>query len=84
MAKVQQFSGIDTSKNSFDVAFEESSKYKMMQFPYTEERMEACLTFLPKGTHCIIESTGTYHCRLAYFLFEHGVKLSVVNPFSVK
>ena len=84
MAKVQQFSGIDTSKDNFDVAFEESSKYKVMRFPYTEEGMQACLSFLPKGIHCIIESTGTYHCRLAYFLFGHGVKLSVVNPLSVK
>jgi transposase len=31
-----------------------------------------------------MESAGTYHCRLAYFLNEHSVALSVVNPLSVK
>ena len=84
MTKVQQFSGIDTSKKSFDVAIKESGKYKFKKFSYTEEGLQACLDFLPEGTHCIVESTGTYHCRLAYFLFEHGIKLSVVNPLSVK
>ena len=82
MAKIQIFSGIDISKMNFNVSIEGTSKSK--KFPYTEEGMEAYYSLLPEGVHCIMESTGTYHCRLAYFLHERGVKLSVVNPLSVK
>ena len=31
-----------------------------------------------------MEATGYYHYRLAQFLYEQGVKVSVVNPLSVK
>jgi len=54
------------------------------RFSYSEEGMRCFLEFLPDGVHCIMESTGTYHCRLAYFLAEHGVAVSVVNPLSVR
>ncbi|MDR0743916.1 MAG: transposase, partial [Tannerella sp.] len=46
--------------------------------------MESCLEFLPFGTQCILESTGTYHLHLATFLHDHGIGVSVVNPLSVK
>lgn len=81
MTKVQHFSGIDISKMNFEVRIDES---KSKQFAYANEGMEACLSLLPPDTHCIMEATGTYHCRLAYFLYEHGIKVSVVNPLSVK
>jgi transposase len=84
MTKVQLFCGIDISKKSFNLAFEENGKSRTKKFSYTNEGMEECLPILPIGVHCIMESTGTYHCRLAYFLYEHGIKLSVVNPLSVK
>lgn len=81
MTKIQHFSGIDISKMNFEVRIDEQGS---KQFAYTEEGMEECLSVLPPDTHCIMEATGTYHCRLAYFLYEHGVKVSVVNPLSVK
>jgi transposase len=84
MTKVQLFCGIDISKQSFNLAFEENGKMRTRKFSYTDEGMEECLSILPMGIQCVMESTGTYHCRLAYFLFEHGVPLSVVNPLSVK
>lgn len=84
MTKVQQCSGIDISKNSFNVTVELSGKFKTKKFDYTMEGLKSFLSFLPQATHCIIESTGTYHCRLAYFLYENNVALSVVNPLSVK
>lgn len=84
MTKVQQFSGIDISKKKFNTTVLENNKYKMKEFLYTEEGMTAYYSSLESDTHCIMESTGTYHCRLAYFLYERGVKVSVVNPLQVK
>ncbi len=31
-----------------------------------------------------MEATGYYHCRLAYFLQDNALQISVVNPLSVK
>lgn len=84
MTKVEQFSGIDISKNSFDVCIELDGQFKSKKFDYTPEGMNRCAEFLPSGTHCIMEATGTYHCRLACFLYEKGIPVSVVNPLSVK
>lgn len=81
MTKIQHFSGIDISKMNFEIRIDES---KSKKFSYTEEGMQAYCSLLPSNTHCIMEATGTYHCRLAYFLYEHGIKVSVVNPLSVK
>lgn len=84
MTKVQNFSGIDISKNSFDVCLEHEGRYRHKKFSYTEEGMESCVKFITPDTHCIMESTGTYHCRLAHFLHTRGITVSVVNPLSVK
>jgi transposase len=85
MTKVQIFSGIDISKNSFNVCVKgEGRAPKQKKFPYTAEGMAACLAYIPRQSVCIMESTGTYHCRLAYFLFDAGRRLCVVNPLSVK
>ena len=35
-------------------------------------------------SHCVMEATGYYHYRLAYYLQEEGFKVSVENPLSVK
>ena len=72
------------SKHSFHAAVETEKGIFSKEFPYSEEGLQRFLAFLPEGAHCIMESTGTYHCRLAYFLVEQGVAVSVVNPLSVK
>jgi transposase len=35
-------------------------------------------------SHCVMEATGYYHTRLAYFLVENGVAVSVENPLKIK
>lgn len=84
MTKLNFFSGIDISKSTFDVSYEFNGKYKTKKFEYTIEGMAACVRFLPQEAHCIMESTGTYHCRLAYYLYKQNIPLSVVNPLSVR
>jgi transposase len=39
---------------------------------------------LLNGDLVVMEATGYYHYRLAKFLYEQGIKVSVVNPLSVK
>ncbi|MDR2126021.1 MAG: IS110 family transposase [Prevotellaceae bacterium] len=84
MTKVQNFTGINVSKTSFNVAIEKDGKIQSKEFLYTEVGMKSCLNFIPSQRWCVMESTGTYHCRLANFLFENNIRVSVVNPLSAK
>lgn len=84
MTNLVIFSGIDISKSSFDVSYELNGRYRSKKFSYTPEGMVACTKFLPINTHCVMEATGTYHCRLAHYLHDYGIYLSIVNPLSVK
>ena len=76
--------GIDISKDSFDVCLFDSDKIVCRKFSYTQEGMEDLLGHLPEGSHCIMESTGVYHTRLSYYLYENKIKVSVLNPLVVK
>lgn len=85
MTKVTTFAGIDISKLSFDVCIAmEENKEKQKQFSYDKEGMEALVQWLPAGSHCIMEATGVYHLRLACWLSEKGIAVSVVNPLVIK
>lgn len=84
MAKLMNLSGIDISKDSFDSCIEEKNVVKVKKHVYDESGMREYLRRLPENCHCIMESTGIYHLRLSYFLHQHGVKVSIVNPLSVK
>lgn len=84
MAKIEHFTGIDISKATFNVSYEEKGKVRSKQYAYTPEGMASFVKALPSDTRCVMESTGTYHCRPAYHLYAAGIRLSVVNPLSVK
>lgn len=85
MTKVTTFTGIDISKLSFDACIlTEGDKEKQKQFSYNKEGMEAFVQWLPQHSHCIMEATGVYHLRLAGYLHERGIAVSVVNPLVIK
>jgi len=75
------FFGIDISKDVFDVA---ASNEKYYQFSNSYKGFKSFLKLLDNTSHCVMESTGYYHYRLAYFLLEHHIRVSVENPLSVK
>jgi hypothetical protein len=81
---IKNFTGIDVSKGSFNVSIEKDGKIQSKQFLYTPAGLQSCLGFIPSESRCIIESTGTYHCRLCCYLTANNVKVSIVNPLSVK
>jgi len=84
MTNINNYSGIDISKLSFDVTIENNGRTITRKYGYDDCGMREFLNHLPPDAHCIMESTGTYHCRLAYYLYNNGIKISVVNPLSVK
>lgn len=76
-----RYFGIDISKDVFDVVDSEGVHF---QFENSFKGFRSFLKMLKEDSHCVMEATGYYHYRLAYYLLEKGVRVSVENPLSVK
>jgi len=84
--------GVDVSKGKFDVALlTAQSKYRCKVFHNTASGFEEFLhwieTHVEQGrsnAQVCMEATGTYHQELANYLFDHQVRVFVVNPLRVK
>ena len=81
MNKGMNYFGIDISKAVFDVT---DSKGNYHQFENHHKGFKKFVKLLDDSSHCVMEATGYYHYRLAYFLQENQIRVSVENPLSVK
>ena len=81
MYKNKEITGIDISQKVFD-CYSDSKGHK--QFKSDESGFKSLLKYLGSASHVVMESTGYYHYRLAQYLYNNGVTVSVVNPLSVK
>ena len=81
MNKSTNFIGIDISKKVFDVWID---KFGYKRFKNDEEGFADFLLHLGSDSWCVMEYTGSYYLRLATFLHENQVNVSVVNPLIIK
>lgn len=81
MDKIKHFYGVDISKSFFDVV-DQSGKHH--QFSNDVKGFKSFLRSLEKESLVVMEATGYYHYRLAQYLYENDILVSVVNPLSVK
>ncbi len=52
--------GIDISKQTFDVSWQEKGKTISMVFPNNQQGFNDFFKHLKKGDHCVMEASGTY------------------------
>jgi len=81
MDKSTKYLGIDISKDVFDVV---NMDDKHFQFQNTLKGFRAFSKTLSADSVCVMEATGYYHFKLAYFLLEKKINVAIVNPLSVK
>ena len=81
MNKDMIYFGIDISKDVFDV-MDSNSNY--FQFTNDLKGFKKFVELLDENSHCVMEATGYYHYKLAYYLIENNIRVSVENPLSVK
>lgn len=81
MIKDKKIYGIDISKDVFDIYNETKGHYQLKN---DDSGFKQVLKSLPKTALVVMEATGYYHYRLAQFLYKNGIRVSVVNPLSVK
>ena len=80
-SKDKKIFGIDISKDVFDIY---SEKGKHQQFKNGYSGYKKFENTLEENSHCVMEATGYYHYKLAYYLLEKGIAVSVENPLKVK
>jgi transposase len=81
MDKNTNFIGVDISKDRFDT-WGTGSKYH--RFENNEVGYEKFLLSIGKGSWVIMEATASYYQKLALYLYQNGVNVSVVNPLVIK
>ena len=76
--------GIDVSKNTLDVGWTIKEKRFHIKVLNETKGFKQILKKCPTNSHFVMESTGAYYLRLAFFLSNQNPNISVVNPLSVK
>ena len=77
--------GIDISKASFDVGYQKKDeKFSVFKFENDVKGFNKFRKQINDGDLCVMEATGPYFLPLAQYLFEQGIKVSVVNPLQIK
>jgi len=81
MTKDIKYFGLDISKDVLDVCDNNEVYY---QFKNNISGFKKLIKLLDINTVCVMEATGYYHVRLAYYLLENSFNVSIVNPLKVK
>ena len=81
MDKSTKFLGIDISKDVFDVM---DMRDQHFIFQNSSKGFKEFKKVLATDSVCVMEATGYYYLKLAYFLLENKIKVSIVNPLSIK
>lgn len=82
--------GIDAASQKFDAAWVKDPNKFTYRNKVLENSPTGCLKFLEwirkhittdlRTVHVIMEATGVYHELPAYFLHDHNIAVSIVNP----
>ncbi|MDX8384656.1 MAG: IS110 family transposase [Ghiorsea sp.] len=81
---MSKFVGIDISKQTFDVYFEQSGRNNYVSLEQNREGYKALRQLIGQARICVMEATGNYHLKLADYLYQAGIKVIVENPLKVK
>lgn len=76
--------GIDISKETFDIYFEQEGTYSYLKLDQTEKGYQLLLQLAGEEALYTMESTGNYHLHLAHYLYQAGCKVIVENPLKIK
>ena len=77
--------GIDVSHLTLDITYQNNLRELFyLQVGNNLAGFKKLLEHTGNDYHFVMEATGVYYIRLAFFLDGHGCKLSVVNAMSIK
>ncbi len=88
MKTFQTVIGIDVAQDSLSISIFDGKTHQIKELNYSKKdiRKELITPFkkIKESIVFVMESTGIYHTRLAYWLCDEGFTISVVNPLIIK
>jgi len=84
MKKGKLICGIDISKRTLDICFNENGKLKKGKFLNTPDGHTKLQQLVGNDYTYVMESTGTYGLKLCYTLKQQGIDVRVENPTVIK
>jgi transposase len=77
--------GMDVSKATLDIGwFTVQGKAHHRQVSNTQAGFSQLLAILSPQDQVVMEASGPYYLRVAFFLYQQGMKVSVVNPLVIR
>lgn len=77
--------GIDISKQTFDCSITtQQGGILAVKLSNNEKGFKKLATLLPEDSHVVMEASGPYYYKLAFFLSKNNIKVSVVNPLVIR
>jgi transposase len=85
METIKRYCGIDVSHKTLDVCYQNNlGELFHLQVGNNNKGFEKILEHTGAKYHFVMEATGVYYIRLAFFLHSRGCTQSVVNALSIK
>jgi transposase len=84
MQNIKNYVGIDIAKSDFDVAIETGGHYRHYKFSNDVAGFKTLVQQLTADSHAVMEASGPYYLKLACYLHEQGIAVSVVNPLVIR
>jgi transposase len=85
MNKNTNYCGIDVSKDSLDIYYQNQDDNKQhLKVDNTAIGFRKILKHVGKDTQYVMEATGVYHLNLIFFLHENNIGFSVANALQIK
>jgi transposase len=84
MQNAINYVGVDISKLSFDVAIPNGAKYHHHKFDNNQAGFTAFLKAVSSESKVVMEASGPYYVKLASFLANKSIAVSVVNPLMIR
>ncbi len=80
--------GIDVAKDTLSISIFDGGKHEYLLLDYNEKAIKKELIQRFKNFQDLVvfvmEATGVYHTRIAYWLHSSGLSVAIVNPLVIK
>jgi transposase len=75
--------GIDISKASLAVCYQANQQVKHLEVSNNQAGFQHLVKTCGMQCLFVVEATGAYYLALAYYLYEHGGQVAVLNPLII-
>jgi transposase len=84
MTNVQNYVGVDVSKNTLDIAIPKENGFQSLKINNDLKSFKQFENKIDKDCVLVMEASSTYYLPFAFYFYERGYKVAIVNPLVIK